>query len=472
MPDASGAEVVETHSAVLFFVDDRVYKAKKHLDLGFLDFRTVASRRIACEREVELNSRLAPDVYDGVAELRGPDGSVWEHLVVMRRLPEERRLSACLDDDVLAAQQLHQVAAQVARLHATSPPPGALARFGTRDAVRAIWLDGVEVMAPHAGTVFDAQRQERIVSLLERYLEHREPLFDERLRDGWFRDGHGDLQAQDVFCLDDGPRVLDCLEFDDSLRWSDVLADVAFLAMDLERLGHVDVANRFLEDYRAASGAAWPVSLEHHYVAMRAHIRAKVAVLRAVQTGRADESIEQLQLLTLSHLEAAQPRLVLVGGPPGTGKSTLAAALGTLGDAEVLRSDELRQGTDPSTRYEQQAVERVYDTMASQARELLERGRHVVLDATFAVAQHRATMRRIGHDAAAQLVELRCSLEPAVARERVGRRLDAGDDVSEATPEVASRLAAEFEPWPEAHRIDTTAEPERCATDAAQHCGW
>ena len=140
---------------------------------------------------------------------------------------------------------------------------------------------------------------------------------------GRARDGHGDLLADDIFLLDDGPRVLDCLEFDDALRLDDVLADVAFLAMDLERLGRPDLAERFLAAYRAASGDTWPSSLAHHHIAYRAQVRAKVSAIRAEQgvPDSADKA-QALLRLALAHLEAGRVRLVLVGGLPGTGKST------------------------------------------------------------------------------------------------------------------------------------------------------
>src|SRR5690606_13545776 len=157
-------------------------------------------------------------------------------------------------------------------------------------------------------------------------------------------DGHGDLLADDVFCLDDGPQVLDCLEFDDALRYEDVLADVAFMAMDLERLGRADLAEHFLDAYRRAAGEDWPASLAHHHIAYRAQVRAKVTAIRAQQgdAGSVDAARALLKLC-FDHLEAGRVRLILVGGAPGTGKSTLAAGLAASLGATVLRSDVIRK---------------------------------------------------------------------------------------------------------------------------------
>src|SRR5207248_5092618 len=166
----------------------------------------------------------------------------------------------------------------------------------------------------------------------------------QRIALGAVRDGHGDLQAEDIFCLDDGPRILDCIEFDDRLRHVDVLADVAFLAMDLERLGAPEAAATFLARYREFARESYPPSLAHHYIAARAHVRCKVACLRHRQgdDGGADAARGLLDL-TARHLEAARVRLVLVGGLPGTGKSTVAAALADATGWVVLRSDEVRK---------------------------------------------------------------------------------------------------------------------------------
>ena len=157
-------------------------------------------------------------------------------------------------------------------------------------------------------------------------------------------DGHGDLIADDIFCLDDGPRILDCLDFDDRLRWLDGLDDAAFLGMDLERLGGPALAEEFMAAYADYSGDPAPASLPHHYVAYRAFVRLKIACLRAAQGDpAAGFEARQLAEVALRHLRAGAVTLVLAGGLPGTGKSALAGAVaGRLGFT-VLNSDRIRK---------------------------------------------------------------------------------------------------------------------------------
>jgi hypothetical protein len=184
--------------------------------------------------------------------------------------------------------------------------------------------------------------------LSESYVRAHSRLFERRIEAGRVRDGHGDLLADDIFLLDDGPRVLDCLEFDPRLRYGDVLADVAFLAMDLERLGAGVPAASFLSWYREFSGDNWPASLAHHWIAYRALVRAKVACLRQ-HDGDAGAAAQASELLALCHrhLRPATVRLVLVGGLPGTGKTTTANGLADRLGWTLFSSDELRHEIGP-----------------------------------------------------------------------------------------------------------------------------
>lgn len=472
------AEIAETHSAIVVFFGDRAFKIKKPVDLGFLDFTSPEARAEACELEVELNRRLAPDVYLGVAEISGVDGAACEHMVVMRRLPADRKLRACLDrrDDVAPA--LRAVAREMAVLHARPQSGPSFTHVASADAVRRNWTDGFAQMAAFVGDLLDAPTQERIELLALRFLDGRAPLFRRRIERGHVRDGHGDLQAEDIFLLDDGPRILDCLDFDTELRWGDVLLDVGFLAMDLERLGHRAAASAFLADYCEFAAENWSASLAHHYIAYRAHVRAKVAALRSAQSGVPSDDIEALQRLCLDHLERARVRLIVVGGLPGTGKSTVAQALGNRAHAVVLRTDEIRRQMSGGSlvsaddRYSPIEVDAVYQETLRRAERLLGLGEHVVLDATWSGATHREAARAVALRTAADLVELECRAPRALCDRRLVERNALGTDPSEATPDIAAAMATRFAPWPEATVISTSTSVENSSDQAAAAAGW
>jgi len=285
-------------------------------------------------------------------------------------------------------------------------------------------------------------------------------------------DGHGDLQAEDIFCLDDGVRILDCLEFSDRLRYADVCADVAFLVMDLERLGHSEAASRFLHDYEELAADPFPDTLVHHYCASRAYVRAKVACLRSVQ-GDGDARLEakRLQALALGHLRKARVRILLVGGLPGSGKSTLAAGLAAITGWKVLRSDEIRKGLDESAvgtpvsgapgylegRYHPSVTAAVYQELFRRAEEALGLGESVVLDASWVDAAWRDAARSVADRTSSDLIQFCCDSSAEDAAARIVRRLSEDSDISEATPEVRSGMGRSMDPWPSAEHLDSSA---------------
>lgn len=300
----------------------------------------------------------------------------------------------------------------------------------------------------------------------QRYLSGRDPLFRERIDSGMIRDGHGDLLADDVFCLDDGPRVLDCLAFSDQLRHNDVLADVAFLVMDLERLGHADLGQHFLAAYDEFSGEQHPRSLGHLYVAQRALVRAKVSALRA-EDPSADAEVERFLHQTADHLDRASVRIVLVGGLPGSGKSTVAGQLAGERGWTVLASDEIRRDLglryadlQDDSAYDTATVAMVYREMRRRAQCLVERGISVILDATWTSNDEREQARRLAKETFSEIIEVRCDAPVELCRERVAVRTE--HSLSEATPDVVDALANHTDPWPEAHVVDTEGDsPER-----------
>lgn len=470
MPFAT--RVVETHVSNVFFVGDRVYKLKKPVHMEFLDFRAREAREAACRREVELNRRLSPDVYLGVATVLDSEGNVADHLVVMRRMPDEMRLSKLVADGANVDGQLRDLARLIAAFHAGARRGPEIDEAATGDAVLKAWEASFRELDPFVGSVLLADEFERARALARTYVEGRHPLFERRIARGWVRDGHGDLLSDDIFCLPDGPRVLDCIEFDDHLRFTDVLADCAFLAMDLERLGHPELGDAFLRWYGEFSGEHHPRTLADHYIAARAHVRAKVACLRHEQGDDGSAALaRRLHGMAADHLERAQVRVALVGGLPGTGKSTLATGLAHEGGWMVLRSDEIRkelaglpvdQPAPAAFReglYSTERTEQTYAEMLVRARALLAFGEPVVLDASWMSRRHRDLARTMARSVHAPLVELECVAPVELAAKRTLERAARGPNPSDADPSIVRAVQAQRDPWPEARPIDATQTP-------------
>lgn len=476
------AAIDETHISVIVQVGDRVYKLKKPIELPFLDWRSREVRRHMCHREVELNRRISPDVYLGVVDVVDEDGAPCDHLVVMRRMPAERRLSRLVEEGVGLRPAVAELAALIASFHRRAERSAATVEAAGRDAMRGNWDDNLATLHAYVGTILDAEAVGRVDELAHGYLAGRGPLFEERGRTGRAVDGHGDLLADDIYLLDDGPRVLDCLEFSDRLRGVDVLDDISFLAMDLERLGAADLAAHLLTSYARHSGEDHPASLAHHYVAYRAGVRSKVACLRADQgISTAADTARQLLDLARTHLEAARVRLVLVGGLPGTGKTTIAASVAERMGWTVLRSDLVRKqllGFEPSTRlgadygegiYRPEHTAATYRELLGRARPLLAHGESVVLDASWTDVAWRAEAADVARSTTSDLVALRCEAPADVAEPRLVARPP--EEPSDATPEIARTMAGDAAPWPEAVVLDTRAPLETSVAAALRAVG-
>jgi len=474
-------QVHETHIGGVVLVGDHAWKFKKPVDLGFADFSSPAARLQACERETALNRRFAPDVYLGVATLDLP-GLVHEPLVAMRRLPDTRRLAGLVARGEDVDDALRGIARTVARAHMRSPRSDAIDECASAAALRARWRDNIANARSRALPDLPAAELDEVEALMEAYIDGREHLFRRRIEHGCAVDGHGDLIAEDIFCLPDGPRLLDCLEFDDRLRFVDRIDDVCFLAMDLERIGAPEAARRLTDLYREFTDDTAPSSLIDHYIAYRAMVRAKVAAIRVDQGEPAARTqARRLLSLTRAHLAAAEITVTLVGGTPATGKTTLARAIADRHGHVLLSSDRIRKeilGLDPGAPtparfgngiYSAGHTRATYEELLRRADELVRLGESVVLDATWSDASLRGAAECVALATRSRLVEIRCHAPTDVVRARLGRRpLETVDGPrSDADAQIAESIAAGFAPWPEALTVDTCVEPEACLLRAS-----
>ena len=468
MTSFSGPAIRETHTALVVLTGDRAYKVKKPVVLDFVDFSTVESRRIGCQDELALNRRLAPDVYLDVAAVTGSDPVALDYMVVMRRMPDDRRLTSMIEHGEPVEAAIRDVVHQVARLHTSIPLDPAYSDVGRADFLIGHWEQCCNELRAAGDAIVPSEDIDAIEMMARIYIEGRGRLLEQRIADGKIRDGHGDLQADDIFVLDDGVRILDCLEFQAALRWGDVLNDVAFLAMDMERLGRPDLATVVFDAHRALTGDEYPSSLAHYYVAYRAIVR---AFMNAIRSRQGDDSAagrcRLLVAIARRHLDAGAVKLVLIGGLPGTGKSTLSRGLSARDDIVAISSDVVRvevavgaiSNADsralPDDRYSDAAVASIYHVMIERAEHALRSGRTVVLDASWKSAALRAMARSVGENASCDVVELRCVADALVAEARIIERSGLGDDLSEATVDVARMMLQNFDPWPEAIAVMT-----------------
>lgn len=469
------AEVHETHTGVVALIGDRAFKAKKPLVTDFLDFSTRELREQACRREVDLNRRLAPDSYLGVGHFTAPDEPA-EPVIVMRRYPESARLAALVRNGDPVDDHLVAIAEQIARFHRNALRGPLIDDQATAAAISGRWHENLDELQRYVDAVIPRKSLQAVTRLADRFLAGRGALFTQRIAQGRVVDGHGDLLTQDIFCMPDGPVLLDCLEFDDRLRYVDGVDDAAFLAMDLEFLGRSDLADLFFDEYLRRADDSAPQSLKDFSVAYRAVVRTKVDCIRVGQ-GHAEAAIDANRHLdiALAHLESCTVRLIIVGGGPGTGKTTVAHALAERVHAQVISTDEVRRelhqsgiiagrvGDLDAGLYAPENVSAVYDEVLRRAGALLSTGETVILDGTWRDARQLERAKGLATETSSAVVHFVCSLPPQDAAERVVAR---GPSASDATPQIAVALS-EFAEADRFHRIDT-ARPLADSVDEAE----
>jgi aminoglycoside phosphotransferase family enzyme/predicted kinase len=463
-------ELCATHASWVYLARDEVWKLKRPVDLGFLDFRTVESRRRCCEEEARLNRRLAPDVYLGVEPVRRGargltvrgDGPVVDWAVHMRRLPDDGCATALLARGRLDADHLARLARRLATFHSAAYEMPAAGEVAT---LRANVDENFASTERFVGDLLDQATLEGVRAFQLGWLAAHGARLHGRVAAGRVREGHGDLRLEHVYFPSSGPDaepvVIDCLEFSERLRCGDVAADAAFLAMELDAAGRPDLAAGFLARFAEASDDFGIYAVIDFYLSYRAWVRGKVAALLAVDPAappatRAEKRREAQArfalALTYARREAARPFVVAVAGLPGSGKSTLAAALGSALALPVVSSDLTRKalaGLAPTARgpaelYSDASRDRTYDELLGRGGDVLGAGRSVILDATFSTRAWRAAAAALARQHGARFVLVERDEPPAVLRERLSHRRGQ-PTVSDATDAELEQLASRYE---------------------------
>jgi aminoglycoside phosphotransferase family enzyme/predicted kinase len=489
--------VHQTHISVVFLAGEYAYKFKKPVDLGFLNYSTLEKRKHFCEREVELNRRLAPKVYLNTVPVTmsgasGGDLSVFggedpvegepvAWAVKMKRLPDEATLEARLGRDEVTAAQIESLARHIASFHARAKRGAEVSQFARFEAVAKNARDNFQQSTDHVGATVHQAVFDRLIALNDDKLEGLRELIERRASADVACDTHGDLRLDHVYWLDGEFVIVDCIEFNDAFRFADPVSDIAFLAMDLEFDDRRDLARALVAEYLEAADDRQGAELVAFYIAYRAAVRAKVEGIKATETEVGPEAREQATqkarahwLLALGRLEAPgrRPAMVLVGGLPGTGKSTLARALAERANFEVIDTDVVRKelaGIAPHNSgtaeygegiYTREWSERTYKECLRRAEALLFEGKRVIVDASLSSEARRQMFLGRGRGHGVRTLFLECETSAETAKRRLaGRRgdvsdadwdvyrnmVEAWDEPSEATDRARRVVSAEGE---------------------------
>jgi hypothetical protein len=466
-------DLIQTHISYVFLTDEYVYKVKKAVDFGFLDYSTLGKRRYYCHREVRLNSLLCEHTYLGVVPIRehrgafalgGREGAIVEYAVWMRRLPEERMLNRLIERGEATAAMVERVAEKLVPFHQTTAETStAIARYGDR-AIRYNHRENVEQWTPYVGRTLTAEQDAICRAYGEAFFARQAAVLERRVRELRIRRTHADLRS-DAICMENGVCIFDAVEFSRRLSLLDVARDVGFLQMDLAYRDRPDLADAFVRRYEKIADDPDLREVLPFYAYYSACVRGKVEAflldipsVPAKEKKAAAERSRRYFELACRYAETLPPALLVITcGLSGSGKSTIAREIGTAIGGEVIVSDVVRKrlaGLEPTQRtlneyraglYSAEMSARAYETMFEQARELLMAGKPVVLDAAFLRRSDRRAAARLARETGAQFACVLTEAPEDEVRRRLGARLAGGRDPSDARWEIYVQQKRHFQ---------------------------
>ena len=495
-------DLVQTHISAVFLAGEHVYKVKKPVNLGFLDFTTLEKRKFYCQQEVDLNRRLAGDLYLGVEEIRlhegeifigGGRGEVIEYAVHMKRLPPDCRMDQMLAQGAIPPGVLEKLAAKIARFHALAATGPEISSFGEIQMVRENVEENFAQTEKYMGEVLSPRLYRETIKATRLFLERQSPLFAKRILEGKIRDCHGDLHLEHI-CLGKEILIFDCIEFNRRFRYSDVAADIAFLLMDLDDHRHPLLSAELAAHYLRIT-RDWPLYLLlDFYKSYRAYVRAKVVFFRLddpdIPPGEKATSLEEARrYYSLAHFYARRmnrPILVITGGLIGTGKSTVARSLTLALGWEWLRVDllrkELAQIPPGEHRFEgfQQGIyspdfsRRTYEVLLHRAAILLGEGKTALLDASFKKQADRQAALALARKSGADFLLIECWCADEEIQKRLAQRAREKDEPSDGRWEIFADQKKDYDRvedfGPDLHLpLDTGRPLEECIGDIFQH---
>ncbi|ADC71806.1 conserved hypothetical protein [Thioalkalivibrio sp. K90mix] len=477
---------IETHISTVILAGDYAYKFKKPLALGFLDFSTLEARQHFCETELEVNRRLAPQIYLDVVTLNGDataphingEGPILDYAVCMRRFDRRKQLDNLLEQGRLPTEAMEALGHYIAAFHEYTERAGADSPHGTPEAATQPMLDNF----PALGEAIHGEADRARLTALERWtrneIERLGPLLELRHREGFIRHGHGDLHLGNIVYVDDPENgetlaAFDAIEFDPELRWIDVISEIAFTTMDLLSRKARAHAWRLLNAYLDGRDDIAGLRLLPLYQVYRALIRAKVQGIHAQESHlpsdeQAAHRAEMGRYLALAErlTEPSAPRLVLMHGVSGSGKTVISTQIVEALGALRLRSDIERKRMGDAVSYSEESRGQIYDHLRTRADTLLALGHTVIVDATFLTRAQRAPFQKLATRHQAGFAVVACHASDQVLQERLEQRSAAGNDASDADYQVMQQQRPQQE-WPTgAEGVVEVAPEQPLDTDA------
>lgn len=498
-------DLIQTHISYIFIAGDYVYKVKKSLDLGFLDFTTLDKRKFYCGEELRLNRRLAPNVYLEVIEISedangrivlGKGNPIVEYAVVMKRLPQDGMLKTLLTEGNLDHSVMDTVARKLVDFHRSAATGGHIDEIGSVETIRRNHEENFEQTESYINITIPDYQYHFIKSYIYNFINNHHDLFTKRVADHRIRDGHGDLHLEHICIMASGDKrqseynpddivIFDCIEFNERFRYDDVAAEVAFLAMDLDYNGYPDYGNTFVRAYIGYSGDCDIGQLLNFYKCYYAYVRGKVVGFKINEdtikrNERENAGKTAARYFDLAYTYAARlekPTLILMAGLTGTGKSVRANLIAHHIGADIIKTDALRKellNIAPSERhyedfgkgiYSKDVTRITYDRSLELALEKLKRGRSVIIDASYKSRNDRRKASEAAETLGADFFVIECVCPEHIVKERLDLRMSDTGEASDGRWEIYQAQKGTFDEINEIEDrshivLDTSLTPE------------
>ena len=491
--------LVQTHTSFVFLVPPFVYKVKKPVNFGFLNFSTLEQRRHFCAREVALNRRLSPAMYLGVVPIAvrggrfvfGEGEEVVEYAVQMRKLSDGHFLDGLVERGAVGRPEINRLAAALTAFYRAQQPTEEIEAWGRIEKLRISTDENFRQTGPFIGQTLSRPAFETIRAFTEGCYSRHARRFAARVRGRWIRDCHGDLHLEHIHLTPRALHIYDCIEFNDRFRYVDVASDAAFLAMDLDAKGRPDLARHFVAKMAAGLRDPGMLRLMDFYKCYRACVRGKVESLHSIahaapdaeRAASAERARSYFRLALRYAVAGSRPLAVVVMGRIASGKSVLAAALaGELG-WEVVSSDRVRkelagfplyERTNEAARarlYSGAMTARTYARLFAAAAAAARSHRGIVLDATFASRAQREQMRARVDRRGIDWCVVEAHADDRTVRRRLRERAARPEEISDARLDDFAALTRLYEPpaeLPKNQRVQvrTTVPPAAALTAA------
>jgi aminoglycoside phosphotransferase family enzyme/predicted kinase len=473
---------IQTHISWVFIASPFVFKVKKPVNLGFLDFSTLEKRRYFCQREIQLNRRLCPEIYLDAIPIYETDSGfsfkslrkIVEYAVQMRELPHGCFLSELLEKNSVGEKEINRVISTLHQFYQAETPTPEIEQWGTPEKLKVSTDENFTQVEPFIGKTISPAAFEAIRHYTNQFYKLNENLFRERIQQHRILDCHGDLHLDHVHLTPEATTIFDCIEFNDRFRFIDIANDLAFLAMDFDFEGRSDLASLLLQNAARKSGDAGMLKVANFYKCYRAFVRGKVETIQATEKETTNPQEHERQAsryfrLALRYaIAGSQPLVLVVMGGVGSGKTTVAKQLASELDWPVFSSDEIRKtlaGVPLAQRTPSELRHKTYSADMTQRTytKLIEDGLAVIrcsqdrrsrsdatrtgaiLDATFSTRALRKLLRDECWKANVQFQFVDLEVDPGEIKERLKARDEKTNETSDARLEDFEKLNATYE---------------------------